>query len=84
MFSHYSDLKENDLAEKILKEAILMIETDVEAQLMLANHYLKTDNLETCSQLCNHMIRNVSDLNEEILVVIIFISFIKSSQVSSG
>lgn len=36
---------------------------------MLANHYLKTDNLETCSQLCNHMIKSVADPNEEVLVV---------------
>ena len=36
---------------------------------MLANHYLKTDNLETCSQLCNHMLKSVSDPNEEVLVV---------------
>jgi hypothetical protein len=39
---------------------------------MLANHYLKTDNLETCSQLCNHMLKSVSDPSEEVLVVAIF------------
>jgi hypothetical protein len=39
------------------------------AQLKLANHYLRTDNLETCSQLCNHMLKTVSDLSVEVLAV---------------
>jgi hypothetical protein len=42
---------------------------------MLANHYLKTDNLETCSQLCNHMLKSVADPSEEILVVKLNILF---------
>lgn len=54
----------------MLREAIIQNESDIEAQLMLANHYLKTDNLETCSQLCNHMLKSVSDPSEEVLVVI--------------
>ena len=68
-FDHYTDIKDFDSAEKVLKEAILHDETDVEAQLKLANHYLRTDNLETCSQLCNHMLKTVSDLSTEVLAV---------------
>ena len=41
------------------------------AQIKLVNHYLKTENLETCTQLCNHIIKTVSDPGIEVLEVII-------------
>ena len=68
-FQYYTDLKDFESAEKVLREAIIQNETDLEAQLMLANHYLKTENLETCSQLCNHMLKSMTDPSEEVSVV---------------
>ena len=56
-------------AEKSLKEAILNNESDVDAQLKLAKHYLRTDNLELCGQLCNHMLKSLSNPSIEVLVV---------------
>lgn len=77
-FQYHTDLKDFESAEKVLREAIIQNETDVEAQLMLANHYLKTENLETCSQLCNHMLKSMSDPSEEVLVTLANLSFRKS------
>ncbi len=77
-FQYYTDLKDFESAEKVLREAIIQNETDIEAQLMLANHYLKTENLETCSQLCNHMLKSVSEPNEEVLVTLANLSFRKN------
>ena len=28
---------------------------------MLAEHYLKTENLETCAQLCHHLTKTTTD-----------------------
>lgn len=39
---------------------------------MLAEHYLKTENLETCAQLCNHLIKTMSNPDVEVLAVKIF------------
>lgn len=79
-YHHYTELvKDMDAGEKVLKEAILHDEADIEAQLMLANHYLKTDNLDTCSQLCNHMQKNVSDLTVEVLATLANLSFRKGN-----
>ena len=44
---------------------------------MLANHYLKTENLDSCAQLCNHMQRSVSDPSEEVLVTMANLHFRK-------
>ena len=77
-FQYYTDLKDFEKAEKSLREAIIQNETDIEAQLMLANHYLKTENLETCSQLCNHMLKSVADPSEEVLVTLANLSFRKN------
>jgi len=49
----------------------------LKAQIKLVNHYLKTENLETCTQLCNHIIKTVSDPGIEVLEALANLSFKK-------
>ncbi len=53
----------------MLKEAITYNEKDIEAFILLAHHYLNTDNLDMCQQLCSHMLKTVSDPSEEVTLV---------------
>ncbi|CAF0765805.1 unnamed protein product [Brachionus calyciflorus] len=82
-FEHHSESKDYNAAEKALKEAILQDESDREAQLMLANHYLKTENLETCAQLCNHMLKSTSNPDVEILAILANLNF-KKDDIDQG
>lgn len=51
------------------KEAIIINENDEEAKLLLADFYLKTDNLDLCQQLCSEMEKSSSDPSIELNLV---------------
>lgn len=80
----------NDEADVEVKERNHFIKTSndpkfrllfiLKAQLKLANHYLLTENLDTCNQLCNHMLKSVSNPSVEVLAVkFCFLNFKKIS-----
>ena len=72
---HFESINDSDTVERMLKEAIKLNEKELEARILLADHFLKTNNLDMCHQICTDLENSMTDPSLEVNLVKIKIIF---------